>query len=310
YSMLRTRLLEKDYRILIEAYDRRWYLDPQECWESYDAGWIGRYLDELDQALENSRRQYMNLIGRAEIERIVLKEAHKFYQYMSLLARYAMQIMIEFPEWRDLAKGDELEVRVGELLDLSEIVYKEDRRNKDPEEIKDWLEEKEAYVYAYEVFSGLNLACGDYQGIDLRYADLRGSDLSNSNLCETSLVGTRFNNGRLEKADLTRSVVCEADFSKASLRGAAFVGVEGAVGRAQQEENDWERPGFFALNFSGADLSGADFRQADLRGAIFTGARLDEANFWGARLDKAVFSRNDGANIRLDETQRASVVWT
>lgn len=309
YSMVRTRLQEKDHGTLIEAYDRRWYLDPQECWERYDAGWIWQYLDALEHPLEAERKRYMNLIDRPEMERLLLHQANKFYQYMTLLARYALRTPIDWPEWRDLVKDEEVEVRVGELLDFSEVVYKEDRRSKDPEEIKDWLEQKELYAYAYEVFAGIDLAMGDYQGIDLRYADLRRSNLSGSKLSEASLTGAKFTDGQLDKADLTKAVIYEADFSNASLREAVLIGVAGAAGKEEQADNEWERPGFFPLNFSGADLTGADFREADLRGAIFTGARLDGADFWRARLDKAVFSRQDAANLQLDDIQKSSVVW-
>ena len=308
YSMLRTRLQEKKWESLIEVYDKRWYLDPLQYWEIIDISWVWRYFEVLEQMLESERKRYMNLIGRHDIEQILLNEAGKFHRYMLSLVRYAIPQALALPEWSDLAIEDELEIWVGEYFDRSEIAYKMDLQRKDSKEIREWLEGEDGSTYRYEVLTGLNLSGGHYHGLDLSYADMSGSDLSGSNLRDTILVGSRFNGGRLDGANLSGAIIHEADFTNASLKNAIFPRVTGFAGLRQNQTN-WERPGFTPLYFKGADLTGVNFREADLRGAIFTEVLIDGADFEDALLENAIFSKLDADKLRLEPKQRAGINW-
>ncbi|WCN36417.1 pentapeptide repeat-containing protein [Aneurinibacillus uraniidurans] len=307
YSMLRTEMMEGRYYYLIDASDRGWFFDRMECQEEYDASWAFHFLDVWGYELEREAKAYMGKITVPDIERLKRKEAKKYNAYMVSLARYAMPQALQVAEYREIKKEEELEVRVGEYLDSSEVVYKEDTREKDASVMKEWLEEKEEGVYAYEVFANLDLFDGEYAGIDLRYTDVRHSTLSHSNLCQCVLVGTNFMKACLEGANFSSSLIHEANFGGSNLRGAIFHQVEGV--RGLLDSSDWTRPGFQAVNFAGADLSGADFSGANLTGAVFTGAKLTDTNFTGANVEQAQFSEKDRDTIVLDDRQRAGVIW-
>ncbi|WP_096464352.1 pentapeptide repeat-containing protein [Aneurinibacillus soli] len=307
YSMLRTEIQEGRYGYLIEASDSSWFFDPIECQDEYDASWAFQFLERLVEYLEEKRRNYMGTITRMDIEKIRNKEAEKYNQYVAILAQYAMPYGIALLEYKDIDKEEEVEVRVGEYMDISEIVYKEDSRMKEATEIKAWLEEKLEYEYAYEVFRNLDLSKGNYEGIDLRYADVEQSNVSNSKLSECVLLGTKFMETNLWETDFSRSFISGANFRNSDLRGAIFHEVEGSSGLF--DPSSWEMPGFLSVNFEGANLEGADFKNANLKGAVFVEANLAYTNFTGANLEHAIFSRADLGRVKLDDRQMDSVIW-
>ncbi|BAU27213.1 pentapeptide repeat protein [Aneurinibacillus soli] len=307
YSMLRTEILEGRHRYLVEATDNRWFLDDHVCKAEYDASWAFRFLDEFERSLEQARKVYMDVITPADLETIKLQEALNYHQYVIRFIRYAMLQAITLPEYIEIEKAEEIEIRVGEYFDRSEIVYKEDTREKEASEIAEWLEEKEPHVYSYEVFTQLDLSHGKYDGIDLRYANLMQSKLSHSALRTCILVGTNFESCQLEGVDMSYSVLYEASFRQSNLTGAILWDVQGAAGWL--DDSIWTMPGFAGVTFAGANLTGTDFRGANLAGAIFTGAILSGTIFEGANLDQAVFSMKDREMIDLTNAQRELIIW-
>ncbi len=307
YSMLRTAILRKKPVYLIEATNKERFLDRKECWSEYDPGWAFRFLDELEIELEEKRKLYFGRISRADIERLKLQEASKYHQYVIGFLRYALPQAALLSEFQEIDKEEQLEVRTGEYLEPGEVVFKVDRQIKDPRLIKAFLEDENEKLHEYETYINLNLAQGNYWGINLRYCDLRGSDFSNSQMQHSVLTGTKLNRALLQGTDLSESLIYEADFGESNLKGANFYRAEGPFGLYDADK--WKAPGYFGVNFQGANLEGANFKNANLRGANFTGANLKDVNFEGANLEKAMFSKENMELLNLDEIQNESIVW-
>ncbi|HEY8463778.1 MAG TPA: pentapeptide repeat-containing protein [Bacillota bacterium] len=307
YSWLRTRILEGDYRVLIQAYDNNWYLDRRECRAEYDAGWLWRFWQEFAAELEMKRRPYLNRITGADLERIILREAVNYSLYLVNLGRWALYRYETTNGYLEIEREAEFEVRLGEYRDLSEIIFKADHRAKDSREIRNWLAEKTPFEYCYEVLRGLNLEAGDYEGLDLRFCDLRECNLSRSNLQNTILLGVKMAGSRLDGANLQGALIYEADFSKSSLRTADFSEAEGPFGLMTGSE--WQRPGFDRISFREADLTGAVFKDCQLQGADFRGARLEKVDFEGANLHEALFYSTDRQSVKLTRRQMAEICW-
>ncbi|MFK4341089.1 MULTISPECIES: hypothetical protein [unclassified Paenibacillus] len=123
YSMRRTYLMDRNYNYVIEAYDKNWFFDPQPCHGTYDAGWAFSYLGELEDELNQLRKPYMNKVIQPDVERFALQVAEKFHEYVLRLAKEAIPLAIQTPEFRALRCEDDLEVRIGEYKGISEAVY-------------------------------------------------------------------------------------------------------------------------------------------------------------------------------------------
>lgn len=307
YSLLKEAIKNRKPVYLIEASDQNWFLDPVECRVWYQPEWMVSFLDRLGSVLEEKRKPYFDRVTTKDVDHIKLTEAEKYHCYVVQLARYALPQAVELPEFREIIKDDVFDARIGEYLDISEVVYKEEQTLKDPVETKVWLEKRNGLEYTYEVFAGLNLTKGYYRGVNLSYANLKGSNLSGSLMQYCTLAGTKFQDCSLEGSDLNQSWIREADFHGCNLRGANLCEVVGGAGLPNREK--WERPGYFRVNFTGADLAGANLMNADLRGANFTGANLIKANFAGANLDRAIFSAESTEILNLTEEQKTQIVW-
>ncbi|CAM3599618.1 pentapeptide repeat-containing protein [Marinicrinis lubricantis] len=307
FSMLRTALADGRDVYLVEAADQRWFLDREPSFGSYDVSWAFRYVRRLREQLRLEAPAYKGAIVEPDVDRIILREAVKFHQYVVRLGRKAMEHAARLPEFLELERAEEVEVRIGEYWDASEVVFKEDRRPRKDKAVKAWLEERKEYTYAYEAFEKLDLAGGDYSRNDLRYAWFRSCRLSRSRLEQCVLIGTSFGRSDLEGSDLSGSLIHGADFSGCRLEGARLKGTLGAKGLTDPAH--WDMPGYPAVRFVEADLTGADLSEADLRGAVFTNARLDDAQWQGARMDGAVLPASYREILPLSDEQRQAVIW-
>ncbi len=95
----------------------------------------------------------------------------------------------------------------------------------------------------------------------------------------------------MKNADFSYSLLNEANFEGADLRGAVFLNAEACAG--VESASRWETVGYYGVNFKGANLENADF----------TGARLEGAIFDGAHLRGAVFSREQLGYLPLSSEQ-------
>jgi uncharacterized protein YjbI with pentapeptide repeats len=308
YSMLRTAISNQKPVYLVEAFDQEWFLDSVECQTSYQASWAFQFLDQLGTELaEQVKSLHLYQIDRPRLERYQLQEAKKYHRYIIRLARHALLEAVKLSEFQAIATEADFAVRIGEYLDISEVVYKESRRIKDLVAAKKPLSEIAELAYTNNALTGLSLTHGDYYMINLEHVALQGSDLSDSQMQYSNLTGAKFNRGALARTNLKNAWIYEADFSECNLAEANFTNAVGAAGLSKPEE--WQEPGFRAVNFRGANLEGANFKDAKLRGASFVGANLTNVNFAGADLERAVFAKSDSDRLNLDEKQQTQIIW-
>ncbi|WP_019635405.1 pentapeptide repeat-containing protein [Paenibacillus fonticola] len=293
YSMLRTSWLEKHPTYFVEAADEFWVFDTDPIQFEWDVYWAFSYWSDLQQRYQaeimERRQSPLSEIG---LEQMMLDAAAEFHAVMVNMIRLAMKRAVHTPEFQELERGEIFEVRVGEYLDRSVSVYKEDRRKRDMQEVRAWLELQEAHEYGYQALTEIDLSEGDYSRLDFRYTAFRGMQMENSRLQFCVLVGTEWQDSHLQGTDFTSSLVYGADFSGCSLRKAILDKVMGSV-----NDSDswlvWEPLGFSGVNFAGANLQGAFFRLAELQGADFRNTTLRQASLIGADLAAACFENAD-----------------
>ncbi|WP_342559069.1 pentapeptide repeat-containing protein [Metasolibacillus sp. FSL K6-0083] len=306
-SLLRTELLEGKFRYVVEGTTGKWFFDAAPIITTYDASWALQFLAQYIVELEKYSKVFAGTISQLEIDGLKLQDVKYFHQYIASLARLALRDEAVSTAYEQLKREANLEVRIGEFFDYSETVYREGTPTKTADEVKAWLGEKLPNVYAYENFRQLDLSNGMYNDIDLRYAFFENSHLANSELCRCALIGTDFAKGNLMNANLSASMIHEANFSLCQLQGANFQQVQGAVGLESRQQ--WDMPGYYPVQFTGADLERANFERADLRGANFIGANLYNTHFAGANLEGAIFSKAAQASIQLTAKQAAEAIW-
>lgn len=310
YSMLRTRLMDGQALYLTEAADETWLFDPNSIEGEYDASWAFGYLDVMlacwEEELQRPGSLYAGSIAQPELEQLLLKEAEHGHAYVTNLIHLAMPEAVQCESFTHLERCEVFEVRVGEYLDVSESVYKTNDDPMDETETRKWLAERVEGAYGYTAFEHLDLAGGDYSGIDFRYSAFRDAAFGGSQFEDNNLVNTVWEQCDLTDTRWNRSQLYGARFRKCRMVGAIFHGIEARQGLPDPEV--WDAPGFNPVSFAGSDLREADFVLADLQGADFTGALLEDTVFGVCNLTDADFrgtdvSRVDFTGSRLERAQ-------
>ncbi|GAA0134818.1 hypothetical protein YSY43_16580 [Paenibacillus sp. YSY-4.3] len=306
YSMLRTAWLEQHPVYLVEAADEYWVFDTAPVQFEWDISWAFSYWSHLQEQRQTEAIEQPSEVG---LEQMMLDAATEFHGFMVNMLRLAMKRAVHTPEFQELERGEIFEIRVGEYLDQSLSVYKEDRRKRDVQEVKAWLDLKEPQEYGYQALTELDLSEGDYSRLDFRYTAFRGMQMENSHLQYCVLVGTEWRDSLLQGADFTFSLIYGADFSGCSLRNAVMDRVMGSVNDSDSWL-EWEPLGLSGVNFTGASLQGASFREAQLQGAVFRDALLQQASFINADLAAVCFENADltGASFAGTDLTDASFV--
>ncbi|MDR6723265.1 uncharacterized protein YjbI with pentapeptide repeats [Paenibacillus amylolyticus] len=310
YSLLRTQLLEGKALYLAEAADETWLFDPSPIEGAYDASWAFGYLDIMlacwKEELERPGSSYTGSIAQPELERLLLREAEHGHAYVTHLIHQAMPEAVQCESFINLEKCPAIEVRVGEYLDVSESVYKTGAEPADEAEIRKWLAERTEEVYGYAALEHLDLAGGDYSGMDFRFSAFRDVALGGSQFENSNLVNTVWEQCDLTDTRWNGSQMYGARFRNCRMVGALFHGIEARKGMPNPEI--WDAPGFNPVSFAGADLREADFILADLQGADFREASFENTVFGVCNLADTDFRGTDVSKVdftgsRLDRAQ-------
>ena len=138
-------------------------------------------------------------------------------------------------------------------------------------------------------FVGCLMAGMDLSNANFQEASLYACDLSNSNLNDTRFVRADLRGARIENAMLQGADLEKADLREGGVADANNYGAGQAVNFRGANLSGAKLAGTVAskANFSDAILAGANMSQADLRGAEMEGADLSNADVDGAQLSGA-----------------------
>ncbi len=303
YHLLRTRLQENEAVYLVEGMDDTWWLDKQPYQGYYAADWAFSSWMKCKQELLFAAHSYSGRIRDPQLEKIARKECEHFHRYVIELIRLAMPRAAKLDAYQRLQREEVFEVRVGEYMDHSVVVYKEDRRQRESEHVREWIRERHENDYAYEAYEHFDLAGEHAAGLDFRYSTFHKCNLKQIDMRWSMMVGTRWEECFLQQADLSESLVHGACFGGSNMRGVNLQKIMG--GRSREASTHWVMPSLDAVSFvhtdlreadlSYADIPQADFSFADLRGGILHGANLEGAILCNANLSDAELQ---GTNLR------------
>jgi len=251
YTMLRTNLINKEYAAEVCVYGEKRYLcQYQRAVGRLDISALFKHFDELWQELIAIRKQYIGKVSAQELTAFVMQEAApKFYTYVTVLCRFSVLDCIGQNYFGAIKRTPQFEINSGEYMAQTEAVYKENTE-KDRDKILLWFAGRFEYEYCFEDFSGLDFSNENFVGIDCRYSDFRNAVLKNADFTYANLIGARFCGADLENADFGDALLYEADFTGANLKNAKIENV--SLEFENQEKGVWKRPGFMAVNFTGA----------------------------------------------------------
>lgn len=300
-TVLRTRIVQKNYRFPIMACGPLWWLDDSHCAVGeYDCSYIFWFYEKMKQRLEQERKKYIGKTVKQDVDSLMNDELRNFLYYIGRIVRYKIAEAVQTDYFARIKTDEEIQIHVGEYFDFSEVIYIQSRAadlldDAAKQTLFERITQKKREKFWFADLRGAQLEQTDLVESDFRFADLGNSALKNADIRYSQLMGTVFNNCNLQKADLSYSVLCDASFKNADCRGAKFQKIIAYAGL--EDPKYWDMIGFYPLDFTNANLQGADFSGANIRGAIFTEADLTQT----------VFDRSQLSYLNLTNEQQRMV---
>ncbi|MBC2580545.1 hypothetical protein [Clostridium sp. DJ247] len=122
-SFLRTSIMDNKSFYRIDAYDKNWFLDKEECCTYWNTDFVFNSLFNHIEELEEKKKEYAKKITSMDIERIKLLEALKYNALVTEFIREMIPRLIETEGYIEMGKSLEICILVGEYMDASEIIY-------------------------------------------------------------------------------------------------------------------------------------------------------------------------------------------
>ena len=224
FSLMRTKLIEGAYEFRIDAYDKGWYADKNFCVGTYGVYQIFRFLEDFSKELIERRRKYIQKITVVDVKRYGLEESNKYISVMTGFIRSVIPQAVKLSDYEAIKRENVFEIAVGEFRDAAELVYKEDRTEKDVEKVVRYLNAKQENGYRHEVLDELIFEGVNFKKALWLYFSGKNSRFFNTDISESSLMFCKFENGEFNSIDFTNSYLVGINFSGARLRNLNFEG--------------------------------------------------------------------------------------
>lgn len=286
-TLLRTRLMEHQYRVPILVYGTEWYADlGQAQVGEMDAGGIFSFYETMIQAAASLVKKYRTKLPERMLETCMCSAAELFWNYVEMACRRA--VMGFTPNGMGIT--EEFRIRACEYMGYGSVCRRytpEMTRN----QMKKWFDKKEEEEYRFRDYRGHDFSGWDFSGLNLTGCDFSGCTLDGCSFEHADLTGAWFCGSSMKEVNAADAWLPGAKFDGANLQEAVF---EGAYSSCKINDQLWLRPDNEWASFTGCCLKSADFSFSAIECADFTGADLEGAIFNDAHRDY----------YQMDERQR------
>jgi len=165
---------------------------------------------------------------------------------------------------------------------------------------KAWNQWRKRYPGLYPNLDGIELHNLDLKGIDFSGVSLCHAVINNCDLQLASLVSARLNEANLQNNDFTSARMIAAELTDADLSGSILKNAN--ILTASVRGARFER-----VNFVGHDMQALDLRDVSFRGADLSNQYLARSDLSGARLDRCKLTNSDLSDANLQQSSLIGV---
>ncbi|MBW6411941.1 hypothetical protein [Clostridium weizhouense] len=127
FSMLRTKILEDKAQWRIDFYDKKWFLDKEECSINIDLDFIYEPLFNHMKELSDKKKEYGRTIKEKDIEIIKLREANAYHCFALYVIKDMLKSFLECTEYKEMKKTEDIVIMAGEYMDKAITIYSQKR---------------------------------------------------------------------------------------------------------------------------------------------------------------------------------------
>ncbi|MEY8356561.1 pentapeptide repeat-containing protein [Lachnospiraceae bacterium 54-53] len=228
FSLLRIDVLNKNYNVLVQAMDARWYMDREPARVTFSLAFLFSKLDGIRERLELDGKKYIGKINRYDVSHIFQETVMECNQILAGQLRFLFRDIEENRDFSYIPKLDTWGIYWGEYRDASEIIACVDREKK---EQKDWdralrLTKEMEGVMTSKFWYEADLKDSDCRGKTLLFNQFENCTLTNLCFDEANLSGSRFKNCTMKACSFLNAVIQQADFVDCVWDGNDFDGAD------------------------------------------------------------------------------------
>ncbi len=228
FSMLRTDLLNRNYRIHLHGLNVGWYMDDEPAEVYVDAKELFTPFDELWNDLIQANRGYGASVNDYDIHNILFDELTVIDSMVCQILRYRLRDWEKKGIFEPVVRSPYWILKWGEYRDQSEILLQTDRVEKDPgywrTELSKAARKPEKMVFSYW-YKGVyeNRIIKD---LDMRFITFEDSTIQNVVFQNCNMEGSRFPGSRLVRCSFEGCNLWGADFRESTFEQTSFAGAE------------------------------------------------------------------------------------
>lgn len=228
FSLLKTDLITRNYRIQLHGLDIGWYMDPEPAEVYVDAKKLFQPFDELWDDLIQANKGYGVFVNDYDILHILFDELTVADNIICQILRYRLRDWEKSGIFDPVPRAACWTVRWGEYRDYTEILVRTDRVEKSPdvwkEELSKAARKPETLVFSYW-YKG-TYGNRTIQDLDMRFTVFEDSTIENTVFQNCNLEGSRFPGSRLVGCSFADCNLWGADFRECTFEQTSFAEAE------------------------------------------------------------------------------------
>lgn len=277
-SLLRSRMDEDLYEILLSFHNEAYFLDPKPRMQTVDISELFAPLKTSRTPLYQALRRYQGKVQKYDADRMIRETAMTVYKKRAERCRFLFRDLDLWLSEEGLQAGQRLTVKWGGFEEACETIFLSDTGGKEQKQFLTYNEqntvEKWDPRYIYQNWETAHFTDLDTEKKNLLFAVLR----------QCRMERCQWKNCLMHGAGFRRSDLRQVTFAGCDLSGSDFRGVR-----------------FEQVTFLQCNLSNADFTGTELQGVAFTGSMMDNAVFSRDGLSCKGLNAGQLQKIRMEE---------
>ncbi len=221
FSLLQIEFLRETYEVSAIAYDENWYVE-EGIWEVFSIDYIFDELKDIKEKLYRDIKRYIGNIRASSVDQYILKQLPIYNIYFSYFLIKWLKQWDEEASFKEMPKGETLQVIWGEYKNYSQKVFYYDSNIKTEEIFKEKIKRGKEDEMVFSMWTGLEADKLRIENKDISCMSLKESELKNAFFSSSMAVGLNFKKADLRKCYFRNCDLGASDFSESYLEDVVF----------------------------------------------------------------------------------------
>lgn len=293
--LLRTRILEQDYRLAVYAYDKQWYAGKEYHIGDLNISAFLKHFDHVYENLQKKAGKYFGKVKKLDIKRLLLEEVTNLLPYLQYVFRSFREEIRQLDGYQEMQKGDLFQIQIGEFYELGATILQVAKKKN--EKLLHKRIRRDEILSGYD-FSTLNLDGCQFKGKDISDVNLSFCSIRNGSFKGCNGTGLYLSESKIIHSLFQHVILQESVWKRCDLRDNVF---DTCIMYHGYKDVGSRYPDSRAMRMEDCDLRGTKFVKCVMNGVNFTRTNLEGCSFESCTLENCRFRSEQLVNIKLEK---------